>query len=84
MAAAVPRGNTSHREIRVDRTLCMGSGQCCWYAPNTFDQDDETIAIVIDPQGDPEEAVNTAVDSCPTRAISIVADADGTADTRQE
>ena len=62
----------------------MGSGQCSWYAPNTFDQDDETIAIVIDSRGDPEAAVNTAVDSCPTRAISIVADADGTEDTRQE
>ncbi len=63
---------TTHREIRVDRTLCMGSGQCCWYAPNTFDQDDETIAIVTDPEGDPEEAIRTAVESCPTQAISIV------------
>ena len=71
---------TAHREIRIDRTLCMGSGQCSWYAPNTFDQDDETIAIVIAPQGDPEKAIRTAVDSCPTRAISIVADADVTAD----
>ena len=60
------------REIRVDRTLCMGSGQCSWYAPNTFDQDDETIAIVTDPEGDPEEAIKTAVVSCPTQAISIV------------
>jgi ferredoxin len=65
---------TAHREIRVDRSLCMGSGQCCWYAPNTFDQDDETIAIVIDQHGDLAEAIQTAVDSCPTRAISIVED----------
>ncbi len=64
---------TAHREIRVDRTLCMGSGQCSWYAPNTFDQDDETIAIVIDSRGDSAEAIQTAVDSCPTRALSIVA-----------
>ena len=63
---------TAHREIRVDRTLCMGSAQCSWSAPNTFDQDDETIAIVIDQQGDPAEAIQTAVDSCPTRALSIV------------
>ena len=62
---------TTHREIRVDRTLCMGSGQCVWYAPNTFDQDDETIAIVTDPEGDPDEAIRTAVESCPTGAISI-------------
>jgi len=62
---------TTRREIRVDRTLCMGSGQCCWYAPNTFDQDDETIAIVTNPGGDPEDAIRTAVDSCPTGAISL-------------
>ena len=61
-----------HREIRVDRNLCMGSAQCCWYAPNTFDQDDETVAVVINQQGDPEEAIQTAIVSCPTRAISIV------------
>ena len=71
---------TAHREIRVDRSLCMGSGQCSWYAPNTFDPDDETIAMVIDPQGDPEKAIRTAVDSCPTRALSIVADTDGPGD----
>lgn len=61
------------REIRIDRDLCMGSGQCCWYAPNTFDQDDETVAIVIDVQGDPAEAIKNAADSCPARAISIIA-----------
>jgi ferredoxin len=65
---------TTHREIRVDRTLCMGSGQCSWYAPNTFDQDDETIAIVIDPRGDPADKIQNAVDSCPTGALSIVSD----------
>jgi ferredoxin len=82
MADTVP-GNTGHREIRVDRTLCMGSGQCSWYAPNTFDQDDETIAIVIDPQGDPKDAIKNAVDSCPTRALSIVAPAEGPVDKQE-
>jgi ferredoxin len=65
---------TARREIRVDRNLCMGSGQCCWYAPNTFDQDDETIAIVIDQHGDPAGVIKTAADSCPTGAISIAED----------
>jgi ferredoxin len=74
MAAAVSKENTGHREIRIDRSLCMGSGQCCFYAPNTFDQDDETIAIVTDPRGDPEEAIQAAVDYCPTQAISIAPD----------
>ena len=61
------------REVRVDRTLCMGSGQCCWYAPNTFGQDSNTVAIVIDQHGDPDEAINTAIIGCPTEALSIVA-----------
>jgi ferredoxin len=63
----------TRREIRVDRDLCMGSGQCCWYAPNTFGQDDETIAIVTDPDGDPASAIKDAADSCPARAISVIA-----------
>jgi ferredoxin len=66
---------TARREIRVDRNLCMGSAQCCWYAPNTFDQDDETIAIVVDQHGDPAQAIRTAVASCPTGALSIVENA---------
>ena len=75
---------TARREIRVDRTLCMGSAQCSWYAPNTFDQDDETIAIVIDQQGDPAEAIQTAIDSCPTRALSIVPAPDSAGDKDKE
>ncbi|MCD4533644.1 ferredoxin [Nocardioides sp. cx-169] len=60
------------REIRIDRGLCMGSAQCCWYAPGTFDQDDSTVAIVIDPQGDPEAEIRAAIEACPTQAISLV------------
>ncbi len=63
---------TAQRQIRIDRSLCMGSGQCLWYAPNTFDQDDDTMAIVIDQHGDPEDKVATAIGSCPTQAISLV------------
>jgi ferredoxin len=62
---------TTRREIRVDRDLCMGSAQCCWYAPNTFGQDDDAVAVVIDPQGDPDDAIATAIASCPTGALSI-------------
>ena len=64
--------STTHGEIRVDRSLCMGSGQCCWYAPNTFDQDDETVAIVIDPAGRPGRGHQGRREACPTRALSIV------------
>jgi ferredoxin len=58
-------------EIRIDREACMGSGNCAFYAPATFDLDDEMKAIVIDPEGDPEDRIRLAADGCPTRAISI-------------
>jgi ferredoxin len=60
------------REIRVDRDLCMGSAQCSVYAPATFAQDEDAIAVVIDPGGDPQEAIATAVASCPAGALTIV------------
>jgi ferredoxin len=60
------------REIRIDRDLCMGSSRCVGYAPNTFDQDDDTIAIVVNQQGDAEDKIRAAVASCPTQAISLV------------
>lgn len=50
----------------------MGSSQCVGYAPNTFDQDDDTVAIVINPCGDPDEKIQAAIASCPTQAISII------------
>jgi ferredoxin len=59
-------------EVRVDRDLCMGSAQCSWYAPNTFGQDEDAVAVVIDSRGDPRDAIQAAIASCPARALSIV------------
>jgi ferredoxin len=64
--------SASRREIRVDRDLCIGSAQCSWYAPHTFDQDEDAVAVVIDQHGDPEDAIQGAIVSCPSRALSIV------------
>ena len=52
----------------------MGSGHCAFYAPHTFAQDEATVAIVLDPDGDSEEAIQLAIDRCPTQAISFVED----------
>ena len=58
-------------EIRIDREKCMGSGNCSFWAPATFDLDDDGVAVVTDPDGDPEEKVVVAAQGCPTQAISI-------------
>jgi ferredoxin len=60
--------------IVVDRELCMGSGMCIVYAPATFAHDDETKAVVVDPHGDPIDAIRNAVQACPTSAIKLVTD----------
>ena len=60
------------REIRVDRDRCRRLAQCAGYAPHTFDHDDDTIAIVVDQQGDPLAEIQAAIASCPTQAISLI------------
>ncbi|ADP83321.1 ferredoxin [Pseudofrankia inefficax] len=62
------------RHITIDRDLCMGSGQCLIYAPNTFDLDDDAIATVVDPDGDSDAELASAVTGCPTQAISVARD----------
>ncbi|MGH3971253.1 MAG: ferredoxin [Mycobacterium sp.] len=58
-------------EIHADRECCMGSGMCSVYAPGTFTQDAEAKVVVIDPAGDPIEAIQAAVEACPTGALQL-------------
>jgi ferredoxin len=64
------------RRIEVDRELCMGAGQCCVYAPRTFDQDELGVAFVADPDGNPAPDIRAAVELCPTQALSFDENAD--------
>jgi ferredoxin len=57
--------------IRIDRDTCIGSGNCCFHAPATFDLDGDLKATVIDPAGDDDAAIRRAADGCPTRSIRI-------------
>jgi ferredoxin len=41
------------------------------YAPGTFVHDDETKAVVVGVAVDPIESVSTAVEACPTGAITL-------------
>lgn len=57
--------------IEVDRQRCMASGNCSLWAPAVFDHDDEGVAIVVDPDGAPEEETLTAARNCPTASIAV-------------
>ncbi|MEP6623130.1 MAG: ferredoxin [Acidimicrobiia bacterium] len=60
--------------IEINREVCMGSGNCSFWAPAVFDLDDDGVAIVIDAAGDTEEKVILAAQGCPTQAISVTRD----------
>lgn len=61
-------------EIGINRDVCMGSGNCSFWAPGVFDLDDDGVAIVIDPTGGSEDKIILAAQGCPTQAISISRD----------
>lgn len=54
----------------VDQDTCTGCGLCPDIAPDTFKLNDEGVAEVINPQGDDEDTIQEAIDSCPVEAIS--------------
>jgi ferredoxin len=59
-------------EVTVDRSLCIGSGDCVDTAPNVFQLDDEDKAVVVDPDGASVDEVITAAGNCPVSAIFVV------------
>jgi ferredoxin len=61
-------------EIEINRDVCMGSGNCSFWAPGVFDLDDDGIAYVVDVAGGPEDKILLAAQGCPTQAISLVKD----------
>lgn len=57
--------------VEIDRDVCMGSGNCLYWAPGVFDLDDDSIARVVDATAAAEEKILDAACRCPTHAISV-------------
>jgi ferredoxin len=58
--------------IGVDRERCIGSAVCTFHAPGSFDVGDDAKVRWIEGGGDSPEAIRNAVESCPTRALSLL------------
>ncbi|MFT4030582.1 MAG: ferredoxin [Protaetiibacter sp.] len=61
--------------VEARRATCIGSGQCVFAAPDTFDQDDDGWVVVLnDEPVSPAElaAARQAVQICPSRSLSLV------------
>lgn len=65
-------GEADKLEITVDRDTCIGDGMCCNDAPETFEMDDDQIAVVKEPPGDTPDSIVEAARNCPVEAIKIV------------
>jgi ferredoxin len=58
-------------EIKIDTDRCMGSGNCMFWAPESFDLCDEGYAVVLDAAATDEERLRVAAQGCPVGAISL-------------
>ena len=60
-------------KVRVNPSKCIGAGQCVLSAPAVFDQDDDGLVVLLDPEPPPAQhaAARKAADLCPARVISI-------------
>ena len=61
--------------VVVNKDACVGAGPCALVAPDVFDQDDDGIVLLLepDPEGALLDAATRAVRLCPARAISLSA-----------
>ncbi|RCV50188.1 ferredoxin [Marinitenerispora sediminis] len=60
--------------VVVDRTRCIGSGQCVMTDPEVFDQDEDEGLVVLRTPEPPESArerMRAAVALCPSAAIRL-------------
>jgi ferredoxin len=60
--------------IVIDRSKCVGGGNCVLTAPAVFTQDDEDGLVLVlnsTPPADQWEAVRLAAELCPAKVISV-------------
>ncbi|MGI5481094.1 ferredoxin [Streptomyces lavendofoliae] len=60
-------------DILIDKTVCIGAGQCALTAPDVFTQDDDGFSELVpgreDGAGSP--LVREAARACPVSAIKV-------------
>ena len=57
--------------VRIDRTLCVGFGDCITEAPEAFVLDESGTAIFVNPDAVDRERLLRACDACPVDAITV-------------
>lgn len=57
--------------IHIDRSLCVGFGDCVEQAPEAFQLDGEGLAVILTPERMERAALLAACDACPVDAITV-------------
>jgi len=57
--------------VRIDRTLCVGFGDCVTAAPEAFILDSEDIAVFRAPETVDRACLLRACASCPVDALTV-------------
>lgn len=60
--------------VKVDRNLCIGTGDCVEIAANTFALDEESKSTVKAQGADSDEVLMNAAKTCPVSAIILTRD----------
>ena len=58
-------------KIVVDRDLCIAAVSCIAVSEATFQLDDESKVVAIDPNAADDVTLTSAAESCPTKAILL-------------
>jgi ferredoxin len=57
--------------VRIDRTLCVGFGDCVTAAPDAFALDAHDVAVFVTPDAVTREQLLRACASCPVDALTV-------------
>lgn len=56
--------------VKVDQNACIGCGLCVQLCPKVFEMQDDGKSKAVNPTGDDEATIQSAIDACPTTAIN--------------
>jgi ferredoxin len=57
--------------VQIDRSLCVGFGDCVKASPEAFALDAETMAVFVAPERVGRETLLEACRACPVDAITV-------------
>jgi ferredoxin len=59
------------KKLQIDSKNCIGCTLCTQIAPNTFEMKDDGKSYISNPNGDSEDRIKQAAESCPVDAVKF-------------